>query len=285
MNVARLGRVLTTMGAVAIALTVVAAIVAFALVGNLRDSVDESLAVTVEALDTIDGTVSLSKQVVDSVAASLDAVGDTISTVKDSTGDVNATLTTLHEFVGSTLPAAIDGIQNALPTIKTVAGTIDSALEGVSRIPFGPDYQPEIPFADTIQQLIDRLAPLDTDLQTMGTNLDELLTAIDQLDTDLTAVQTALNSIRDDVHSAKAELDRYATVTGEARRVADDARDDLQRDVLWMRVLVIVGALALLTTQALTVIVGRLLVGSDEPPRPLDDSVTPLDGPRPTPTW
>ena len=256
----RFGQALTVMGAVGMVLTLVAAIVAFVLVGSLHESIDQSLAVTVDALDTIDGTLTVSREVVDSVADALDAVGATVSTLGESTGAVTGTLDALHGFVGTTLPTAIDGIQNALPTIKTVAGTIDAALDGVSRIPFGPNYQPTVPFADTIQQLIDSLAPLDTDLSSLGTNLAGLQTAVEGIGGNLDAIELALSGMRTDVDSAKAELDRYAAVTADAREVAASARDDLQRDVTWMRVLVVIVALALLTTQALTVFVGRLAV-------------------------
>jgi hypothetical protein len=256
----RLGRALTILGAVGVVLTLVAGIIAFVLVGRIQHSVDENLAVTVDALETIDGTIEVSRQVVDSIGAALDAVGDTVTTVGDSTSAMGDTLATLQEFVGTTLPQTIDGVQNVLPTIKDVAGTIDTALTGVSNIPFGPDYRPDVPFADTIQQLIDTLDPLDTDLQAMGTNLDGLQTTIDQLGDDLTGIQTALDGIRSDVDRAESELDRYAAVTAEAQRVAEDTRDGLATDMAWMRVLVVVLALALLATQVLTVLVGRLAV-------------------------
>ena len=51
---------------------------------------------------------------------------------------MGTTLDTLKTLVATTLPTAIDGVESALPTIKTVAGTIDAALKGVSSIPFGP---------------------------------------------------------------------------------------------------------------------------------------------------
>ncbi len=143
----RIGQVLTVVGAVGVVFTLIAAVIAFVLVGRLHESVDESLALTVQALDTIDGSLDVSKAVVDSVADGLDAIGNTIATVQDSTGAVAGTLDTLKTLVGTTLPTAISGVQTVLPTIKTVAGTIDTALKGVSRIPFGPNYEPDVPFA------------------------------------------------------------------------------------------------------------------------------------------
>ena len=262
----QLGRALTVLGAVGVVLTLAAGIVAFVLVGRIHHSVDENLAVTIDALETIDGTVEVSQQVVDSIGEALDSVGDTITTIQDSTATMSDTLATLHDFVGTTLPQAIDGVQNVLPTIKGVAGTIDTALSGVSKIPFGPDYRPDVPFADTIQQLIDTLDPLDTDLQAMGTNLDGLQTTIDQLGGDLTGIQTALDGIRSDVDTARSELVRYSAVTADARRVAQDTRDGLATDVVWMRILVVILALALLATQALTVFVGRLAIGDEVAP-------------------
>lgn len=258
----RLGQALTVLGAAGIVLTLVAGIVALVLVGRVHHAVDENLAVTIDALETIDGTVDVSRQVVDSIAAALDAVGDTVTTVQGSTSAIGATLGTLDDFVGTTLPTTIDGLQNVLPTVKDVAGTIDTALGGLSRIPFGPDYRPAVPFADTIQQLIDTLAPLDNDLQAMSTNLDGLQTSVEQLGDDLAGIQTALDGIRGNVDSAKDQLDRYATVTADALRVAEATRDGLARDVVWMRVLVVVLALALLATQALTVLVGRVAIAS-----------------------
>ena len=110
MNRRRLGRTLTVLGAVGMVLTLVAAVIAFVLVGSMHDSIDESLAVTVDALDTIDGTIEVSRQVIESVAEALDAVGDTVTTLDESTGAVSGTLDELQTFVGTTLPTAIDGI-------------------------------------------------------------------------------------------------------------------------------------------------------------------------------
>ena len=255
----RAGRALTAVGAIGAVLTLVAGVIAFVLVGRFHRSADESLGVTVQALDTIDGTIRVSKDVVDSVADGLDAVGETITTVQGSTGALNTTLDTLKTLVDTTLPTAIDGVQSALPTIKTVAGTIDSALKGLSSIPFGPDYKPAVPFADTIQQLIDALAPLDTNLTSMGTTIDGLSTTIDQLDGNLTDITTALAGIRADVDTAKSELDSYSAVAANARNVAATARADLRTDIAWMRVLVVLLTLALLIAQGLTVVVGRLV--------------------------
>ena len=71
------------LGAIGAVLTLVAGVIAFVLVGRLHRSVDRAWSVTVEALDTIDGTITVvSKDVVDSVAAGLDAIGDTMSTVQ-----------------------------------------------------------------------------------------------------------------------------------------------------------------------------------------------------------
>jgi hypothetical protein len=283
------GRVLTTIGAVGIVLTLIAGIVALVLVGRLHHSVDENLAVTIDALDTIDGTVAVSKQVVDSIDQALDTVADTVTTVQSSTTAVGDTLDSLHVFISTTLPTTIDGVQNVLPTMKSVAGTIDSALSGVSRIPFGPDYRPAVPFADTIQQLSDTLAPLDADLQATGTNLDQLSTTIDQLGGDLTAITTALDGIRVDVDDARAELDRSSTVTADARRVAATTRADLRGDMAWLRVLIVVLALALLCTQVLTVLVGRLVLddggigAGDDPDQPGANASSPADSADPAP--
>ena len=257
---AKLGRALTVLGAVGIVLTLVAGVIAFVLVGRLHHSIDQSLEVAVEAIDSVDGTITISKDVVDTVSAALDAVADTVSTVESSSDAVAGTLDTLHTFVTSNLPTAIDGVEGVLPTIKNVAGTIDSALKGLSRIPLAPDYSPEVPFADSIQQLSDALAPLGTDLESLGTNIADLKTTVDGLDTDFSGITTAIDGIRDQVTAAQTQLDLYQSVTQNAKQVATQAQEDLHRDIIWTRVLVIVLALALLATQALTVLVGRLVM-------------------------
>ena len=256
---AKLGRALTILGAIGIVLTLVAGVIAFVLVGRLHHSIDQSLEVAVEAIDSVDGTITISKDVVDAVGGALDAVADTVSTVESSSDAVAGTLDTLHTFVTSNLPTAIDGVEGVLPTIKTVAGTIDSALKGLSRIPLAPDYSPEVPFADSIQQLTDALAPLSTDLESLGTNIADLKTTVDGLNTDFTTITTAIDGIRDQVTAAQTQLDLYQSVTQNAKQVATDAQHDLHSDIIWTRLLVVVLALALLATQALTVLVGRLV--------------------------
>ena len=55
-----------------------------------------------------------------------------------------------------------------MPTIESVAGTIDDALRVVSRAPFGPNYDPAKPFDEAIGELATAISPLPAQLRQLS---------------------------------------------------------------------------------------------------------------------
>jgi hypothetical protein len=254
------GRTLTIVSTVGMVLTVVATALAFVLVGRLHRSVDDSLGVAVQTIDAVDESITVSKQVVDTISTALDGVAATLTTIGGSTATASDTLDTLDTFLKGSLTSSVVSIQQVLPTIQGVAGAIDTSLTAISKLPIGPDYQPAISFADSIQGLSDAITPLPGDIDSLATNVADLQTSVASVSTDLSQLVGTVTSLQGDIKAIKDALDQYLPVAANAREVALHNRDRLRADTTLGRVLVILVGLVLILTQAATGWVGRLLV-------------------------
>jgi uncharacterized phage infection (PIP) family protein YhgE len=264
----RIGTALTAGSSIAIVLTVAAGALGLVLVDRAHRSLDGSLGVTIQALDAVDGSISSSRQVTDSIATALDGASATISTIRATMTTATGTLDTIHDVLTGSLTNSIDSIQSVLPTIKSGAGAIDTALTDISKLPIGPDYRPAVPFADSIQSLSDALATVPTDIDSLATKVDDLKGSTKALDGDLSALSATMSTMHDDVVAVRDALDDYIPVIADARRVANQTKRNLGSETTLARLLVTALALALILSEIVSLCIGRLLTAQDSQAEP-----------------
>ena len=240
--------ILRSIAVAGVLVAIIGTIVIWVFLSDLEDTTNRSLLIGEQATVALNDTIDVAEQVLDAVDDGLTTVQSTLSTIDD----VLQSTAGLADSTGSlaaTLPASFDNIDTALATVQRLGETVDSTLSALSSLPFGPDYNPSVPFPQAVGDLRDALTPIGEQLTTISTELQDFasgsgdLTAqIDSLTSDVVRTRAALSGT-DDL------LAQYRQATTEAGQLAAETRDQLSGSVTRMRIVLVALGLLLALTQ------------------------------------
>lgn len=245
----------------ALALTVVA----YLIVGDVFDRLEDSLEVTGEAVITVDDTLDVASD-------SLTALGSALGTIRTATDHASASSETVAEAVAQTvdivgieLPASFEAIRSAMPALIEASGVIDATLSGLAL--FGVPYNPETPLDEAFSELDLQLAPLPASLRANAAVMADLVPEVQgfRVQTELLAVQ--MREIQLTVEEAGAIIERYQSQADRFDEVLRDAQADLGRSALLVRVLVILAGVLAMTAMGGLVAAGRAIAALEMRPR------------------
>ncbi len=157
------------------------------------------------------------------------------------------------------MPATLERVDSGLASIETIAGTIDSTLSQLSRIPLAPDYDPDVTLSDAIGDLRADLAPLADDVRAVSDDLatfsasgDDLAAQLDDLASSVTEVQVAVGGTTDVIAQAR-------TSTNDALALAQTTLSEIGSQLALTRLLLVIVAIAIAIGQIVPYWVGREL--------------------------
>lgn len=246
-------------GILGVVLSLIGVILAQQLIGRFEDGVGNSVGVTTDALAAVSDSVEVTRSMVTTIDDGLDSIGLTLTAISDALGEAGSTITDTQEFLGGSLPDALEAVGTILGDLEGVAGAVDDALRTLSRAPFGPDYDPAQPFDDTIRDLSAALEPLPDDLRGLSSDVDGLSASSATLVERVDALQVELTSLHQQVVLVEALLDRYAATTSQAQAVAADTEAELGAGTSQSRWLVVLLGLVFAAGQAVPIWLGSLL--------------------------
>lgn len=239
-------------------------------VGQLASASDDSLEVTAQALDAVDDTIDLAEEVLISTVDAVDALAGTLEAVSGSFGTATAAIdeiAALADTLGPSLTEAGDTVR----TLESVGSQIDGVLSALSRVPLGPDYDPENGLGETFGRLADTLEDLPAQLESTSTSLTDFTENAGPLQEELDRFATSVDAISDDLSDTGVLVDQYRTSVEDARAIAVEAEDDLGGSVVMMRVLLVAGGITLLLGQIVPLWLGRSLLDDLPDDMPADD--------------
>ena len=258
--------VLRSIAVAGVLVAIIGTIVIWVFLSDLEDTTDRSLLIGEQAALTLEDTIDVAEQVLDAVDDGLLTVQSTLSALDD----VLQTTAGVAEATGSlssTLPESFDNIDAALATVERLGETVDSTLSALSGLPFGPDYDPDVPFPDAVADLRSALDPIAQDLTSISTELQnfasgsgDLTSQIDSLQSDVRRTRTALSGT-DDL------LAEYREATTEAGLLAAETRDQLSGSMTRMRIVLIALAALLALSQYVPWTLAALIESRREEPR------------------
>lgn len=255
----RAGRLMIGLGVVGAIVAVFGTIGGWIFVGQVAAASDDSLDVTVQALDAVDDTIDLAEEVLTSTVDAVDTLAGTlgaVSTSFESGTEAIDEVALLADTLGPTLAEAGDTVR----TLERVGGQIDDVLGALSNVPFGPDYDPETGLGDTFGRLADTLEELPGQLQSTSSSLTDFTENAGSLQDELDRFATSVEAISSDLTNTSALVDQYRTSVDDVRRVAVDTKTDLDSSVTMMRVLLVAGGVTLLLGQIVPLWLGRSLL-------------------------
>lgn len=236
---ATMARVFLGVGCAGLVVGLVGSVAALVALSDTAATLDRSLAVTSETLANVDDTVALSRDMLATVRDSLAAASATVGRLDSSTATAAEVLTNLSGLTGSNLPDALDAVNRTLPQVQRAATAIDDLRALLARAPLGPSYDPTSSLGDATARLSAALRDLPTDVAGLSGDLASLATAAGSLGGDMDRLAADLGAMNADVAAAADLAERYATNTGSARRLAEQARGDLHGQLWLARALIV----------------------------------------------
>lgn len=215
---------------------------------DLDENLDQSLAIGEAASGSVLETIDVAEQLIASLDQGLVTVGATLGAVESSLDDTAGIAGTTASLT-ATLPESFDDIDAALATVESLSGAIDAALGGLSRVPFGPDYDPDVPLPEAVSSLRAAFEPIGADLRSISTELETFVSGSDDVGTQIAAVRLDLAETRDALAASSGLLDEYRVTAQEAGLLAASSRDDTTRGFTLARIGLVLLALFVIVAQ------------------------------------
>lgn len=176
---------------------------------------DSTLQLTSDTLNTAVESLELAKTTIGDVNNGLDTVGVASSSIAKTITETRPLLDQVGEVVTQDAAASVEAMQVAIPNVAQVAGAIDSTLTALNdfridenilgfqlQYDLGVDYDPAVPFDETINGL--------------GDSLDGLPERLRSVEDDIAVTSANLQLIGDSIVRMTADLD---TINGRVAQV------------------------------------------------------------------
>lgn len=280
-----LGVIILLVGLAIVALSVYGAVSVGSAVGQIGDSVENALVFAGDSLTAARETILFSQDTLVDVSAAVDTAVTTTLNVSKAVSDSQPFITNVNAILTEELPANLEALQDALPAVTDVAGVIDQTLTtlagiGIDRtidLPFGQsiplqfdlgiDYDPEVPFDDSVRELSSSLEGLPASLRALDEDLATTNDNLGVLSDDLIQASEDLEVINGRIVELTTLFDEYLTLIDRLAVSIDDARTAIPAQLQMLQTGVIFGSILLGLSQLASIYVGyELLAGHRDPP-------------------
>ncbi len=248
--------VVSLIGVLAAAIGVV---VAWRLLAGLNDATTDTLAVTIDALDSIEDTIDVADGTVASTSQALAELESTLVTLADSLESGATVVDDTGQLTETAAPALADATVT-LRQMESIGERIDGFLAAVANIPFTPDFDPEGGLGVTFGRLADDIDPLDEELADTARSLEAFEGSLGDLRTDVDALVVTIGAVNEELAAGEELLVQYRDDVARARQVALSSQADLSRDQSALRWLILLAGLAFAVAQLVPLWLGLSLL-------------------------
>jgi methyl-accepting chemotaxis protein len=242
-------------------------------------SLDSTLALTTESLDTVAATLILTKNTVVDVNAGLDTVEQTAVDLSKTLADTRPLVDGLTNVAAEEIPNSVDALQAAVPNIAQVAGVIDATLITLSNfgykqtipVPFNPiefdfslgiEYDPEVPFDESVMQISAGLEGLPESLRALRSDLEMTNENLQIVSDGIGLAANDLGTINARIAEIPALIDDYLRIVGQINDTMRIVRAQIMQQLDSIRIGIIVLMVVLGVTQLAPLYLGwELLTG------------------------
>ncbi|MCP4426776.1 MAG: hypothetical protein GY803_19980 [Chloroflexi bacterium] len=202
---------------------------------------DSTLSLTVESLDTVQDSLVLAKATVDEANKGLDSVTVLAADLGTTIEETRPLLDEITAVTSDDIPDSIETMQAAIPNMAEAAAVIDSTLVTLSRFridekilgielkyDLGIDYDPSVPFDETVYDLGSSMDGLPERLESLATELavaDENLAVISE---DMDSIAGDLEGINEQIAEIPTLLDEYVGIVTELSDAIRQSRSQTQ---------------------------------------------------------
>jgi hypothetical protein len=241
---------------------------------------DNLVTEVVVAIDLLDRTIDTTKEGLVNTRASLAEVNNSLDTVETTTRNVSRTvadtqplITQVNTLVTQEVPNSLDAVQQALPNLVNVAGTIDNTLMALSTFGFeqsffgiplafdlGIEYNPDARLDTSIAVLGETIEDLPGQLRTIEGDLDNTSDNLDELSANLVVLADDLGKINESLAQFDAVLGGYIIILDDVKAELARLENSLPAQIEAVKMALLVVALYIGLTQLASLYLGAELL-------------------------
>lgn len=264
-----LGIIMIAIGVSGLVLSFAGLIAGHRLVDNIGAGLEANLTLTIESLETVNDTLLLTKATVGQMEEALVTVEETADNVVIAIDDTQPLLEEASQVTTEDVPTSIEAFQETLPALTDVAGTIDDTLRTLSSFGFersllgvplafdlGIDYDPEVPFDQSVRQIGDSLEGMPEDLRSLKVHLDQANSNLGTISSNVDTISGNLNEINESVAELEPLLDDYQSIVTQLSDRARQTRTFVTQQLDQVKIIVTIVAIWLGLTQIAPIYLG-----------------------------
>ncbi|MCA1782072.1 MAG: hypothetical protein LC679_07835 [Intrasporangiaceae bacterium] len=269
------GRLMLGIGVLGLVVTLVAALVAQKLVGDLIGGVDESLELTVDLLETVDESFVVVEEALLIVADGTEGASDAVRALGRGLDDGSVALESARELTGQEIADALEQVEGAMPALQQAAGAIERTLRTLDSLPLGLTYAPERTLVDTIGELRGGLEGIPEQLRDQAAQIEGTADSLTEATAGTMATADALEELVGRLDEAASLAGDYSVQAVEARQLVDAQREVAATNLVQARWMIWIVALTVALGQFVPLYLGWVLrAGRLGPPGPRSDPGT-----------
>lgn len=272
-----LGIVILLVGLFGLLVSIGGTIISRSVIGQLEESLETSLTLASDSLNTVDDTLHLTQTSVEHASASLDTLAETASNVSTTMKDTQPLIDKVTVSATQRIPDSIESIQGTLPDVAEAAGAIDDTIRvldsfeldrRVFGIPIqfdlGIDYQPSVPLDETVLILGQSLEGVPEDLRALEADMLRTSENLGLIGGNIETISGDLDSVKQTVDEINPLLDQYIDIVNQTQELISQAQADLG-DTLTMLQLAITALFVWLgLNQIVPLYIGWTLMSGDD---------------------
>ena len=242
-----IGIVMLVLGAIGLVISFAGVYFGRQLVDNVFGSVDETLTLTLDSLNTAEDSLELTKATIDDVNNGLETVEGAALNIGKTITDTRPLLDQVSVVVSHNAPQTVEAMQAAIPNLAEVAGTIDQTLITLNdfrieeeilgfelNYDLGIDYEPTVPFDQAFDDLGTSLDGLPEELRSVEPNLVVASENMATISNSISDISGDIDTINARVAEVPALIDQYIDIVNQL----SDAIEQIQTQVIQQQGLV-----------------------------------------------
>ncbi|MFW5940220.1 MAG: hypothetical protein ACOCXI_00355, partial [Chloroflexota bacterium] len=258
-----LGIVMLAIGLSGVILSLAGLIAGHRFVDAIGAGLETNLTLTVESLETVKETLILTKVTVRQMDEGLGTVQETADNVSVAIDDTRPLLQEASVVTTQEIPQSIEVFQEAMPALREVAGTIDETMRtldsfnvdrSILGIPLafdlGVEYDPEVPFDESVNQIGESLEGVPEQLRGLEEDMELAGQNMQTISRNVSDIATNLGTINSTIAEVEPLLDDYIAIITELGDSARQSRLMLQRQIDQVKIVVTVVMIWFGLTQA-----------------------------------
>lgn len=243
----------------------IATVVAWQLLTEVDETGEETIDVTLTALDSLEETVDVADGVIEATVDGLLELERGLLLTSEVVLTSDDVLRSVADLTAVAAPALADTTAT-LRRLESTGNVIDGVLDDLSRLPLAPSYDADDGLGSVLAELADDLDPLAGALEQTSVDLERFVEGIDGADESVRGISDGVAGVTDQLESRAELVEGYRASIADARELALDARGGVGGDVGVLRLLVLIAGAGFSLSQLLLLWFGREQVRTAEGP-------------------